>query len=64
VPNPKKGESESDYVSRCMSKMADDHPDWDEDRRAAACYSMYEARKGLWARLRKSLEKINETHRA
>ncbi len=27
-------------VSACVSEMADKHPDWDNKRRVAACYSM------------------------
>ena len=27
-------------VSSCVSEMADKHPDWDNKRRVAACYSM------------------------
>ena len=27
-------------VSSCVSELADAHPDWDNKRRVAACYSM------------------------
>lgn len=27
-------------VSKCISQMADEHPDWDNDRRVAACHEM------------------------
>ena len=39
MPKPKKGESKSDYVSRCMA-----YPDmqkYDQKQRSAICYSMY-----------------------
>ena len=26
-------------ISKCISQLADEHPDWDNDRRVAACYS-------------------------
>jgi len=65
MPKPKAGEKEGDYVSRCMSTMAKDHPDWDQKRRAAACYSMYERkarRTELWLQLRKALESIESQY--
>lgn len=27
-------------ISSCISQMADEHPDWDNVRRVAACHSM------------------------
>lgn len=27
-------------ISSCISQLADEHPDWDNDRRVAACHSM------------------------
>jgi len=39
IPKPGGGESESDYVSRCMEKLADDFPD--QEQRAAVCYRTY-----------------------
>ena len=27
-------------VSKCISQLADEHPDWENDRRIAACHSM------------------------
>jgi len=38
-----KGSSEKEIasaISRCVSQLADEHPDWDNDRRVAACFSM------------------------
>lgn len=26
-------------ISECISQLADEHPDWDNDRRVAACFS-------------------------
>ena len=28
-----------DAISRCISQLADEHPDWENERRVAACYS-------------------------
>ena len=27
-------------ISKCVSQLANEHPDWDNKRRVAACYSM------------------------
>ena len=27
-------------VSECISQLADEHPEWDNERRIAACHSM------------------------
>ena len=27
-------------ISACISQLAKEHPDWDNDRRVAACFSM------------------------
>jgi len=37
-------------ISACISQMADEHPDWENDRRVAACHSM--ARKATGKALR------------
>lgn len=36
VPTPTEGESQSDFVSRCMSSMVDEFPD--QSQRAAVCH--------------------------
>ena len=33
-------EAVQEAVSKCISQLADEHPEWDNDRRVAACYSM------------------------
>lgn len=55
---PSGGESQNDFVSRCTSEMADKHPDWDNDRRVAACFSMYRENKAasLWAGIKKAIK--------
>lgn len=27
-------------ISKCISQMADEHPEWDNNRRVAACHEM------------------------
>ena len=27
-------------IGKCISQLADEHPDWENDRRVAACHSM------------------------
>lgn len=34
-------------ISACISEMHDAHPDWDDDRITAACYSMARSRCGV-----------------
>ncbi len=29
-----------DAVSKCISQLADEHPEWDNKRRVAACHDM------------------------
>src|SRR5262252_5953123 len=45
LPNPRKGEGEQDFVSRCMSKLADDFPD--EKQRAAVCFRQFREAKAM-----------------
>lgn len=50
LPEPKSGESQGDYISRCMDVMSgDDKP---EDQKLAICYSKY--RKARGANIEKS----------
>ncbi len=37
LPKPRSGENEQEFISRCMSEIADEFPD--EKQRAAVCYS-------------------------
>lgn len=53
IPTPKPGESEADFISRCMSDstMKNEYPE--EDQRAAVCYGKLDAEM-----IRKKLYKI------
>lgn len=42
IPEPKEGENEDKFISRCVSKMAELHPEKDNKERLAICYSQYE----------------------
>jgi hypothetical protein len=33
-------------ISSCISQLADEHPDWSNERRVAACYNMARERTG------------------
>ena len=39
---PREGESRKDFVARCASYMAENHPNRDRDEALAICYSMWE----------------------
>lgn len=46
VPNPRTGEKESDYLSRCMSWAAKEHPEMESDQRMAMCGSTWRRARG------------------
>jgi len=39
---PKEGESQKDFIARCVEYMAENEPDRDRDEALAICYSMWE----------------------
>lgn len=45
MPKPKPGESQKDYVSRCIPIRQKEHPGEDVKQSAAVCYSMYRQAK-------------------
>jgi len=45
VPKPKAGESQDDYISRCMRWMADNEPDRPRDQQLAICFNTYRESK-------------------
>lgn len=44
IPSPRKGEKQDDFISRCHSALADDHPDQDE--RNAICFTSWRKKHG------------------
>ena len=61
IPTPNDGESEDDFIGRCMGNetMVDDYPD--PDQRAAVCYSQFRERA---AQMRtKLMATLSEKHR-
>lgn len=45
LPTPKKGESEDNYLGRCMDKLEKDDSKLEQDERLAACYDKYRKEK-------------------
>lgn len=45
--SPGAGEEEkSAAISACISQLADEHPEWSNEKRVAACHSMAESATG------------------
>lgn len=40
-PEPNPGESQSDFVGRCIPYVKKEHPEWPQDQVVAVCYSIY-----------------------
>lgn len=61
IPTPNDGESEDDFISRCMGNdaMVEDYPD--NDQRAAVCYSQYSERAAQHRN--KTMSGLSEKHR-
>jgi HK97 family phage major capsid protein len=61
IPTPNDGESEDDFISRCMGSdaMVEDYPD--NDQRAAVCYSQYRERAAQHRD--KTMSGLSEKHR-
>jgi HK97 family phage prohead protease len=45
VPKPHAGESEDEFISRCMSFFEDEDSDLDQDQRVAVCYEQWRRKK-------------------
>jgi len=41
MPTPNKGESESDFVSRCHKHLRREEPNLDSKQRSGKCYGIY-----------------------
>jgi hypothetical protein len=41
MPTPRRGESQRDYVSRCVPIRQHEHPEESRERSVAACYGMF-----------------------
>ncbi len=46
VPKPRSGESEDDFISRCISKLHDTDPDRKDDQITAMCFTAWRDREG------------------
>lgn len=47
VPKPKSGESQDDFISRCMSALADSDPDRPQKQRLAICFQTFRDAKKM-----------------
>jgi len=47
IPNPRPNESQSDFISRCVSALADSDPDMPNLQRVAVCFSTWRKSKGV-----------------
>jgi hypothetical protein len=45
MPEVKPGESEKEFIPRCISYVSKEHSDWDNDKCVAVCYSIYRRSK-------------------
>jgi len=53
MPKPAKGESQKDFVSRCIPYVMKEGAAKDNKQAAAICYSMWERKGGKYARYKK-----------
>jgi|WetSurMetagenome_2_1015567.scaffolds.fasta_scaffold541829_2 hypothetical protein len=58
MPKPTAGESQSDFVSRCIGVRQNEHPTEDPKQSSAICYSVWDEHKKKEEA--EKLEKINE----
>jgi hypothetical protein len=61
MPTPKKGESEDDFVKRCIPIVIDDGTADDGSQAAAICHSMYEQSKRSEGRMPEILHPLTRT---
>lgn len=47
VPKPRSGETQDDFISRCVSWLADDSPDMPNKQRVAICFSQWRDREQI-----------------
>ena len=47
IPKPEPGESEQDYIARCMSWHHHNEPDLPQDQMAARCYSTWRSNEQI-----------------
>lgn len=59
MPEVKQGESEQEWLGRCIPYQLNENPDMEKDQAAAICYSMYEKSKKNEEATMKLLDKID-----
>jgi hypothetical protein len=62
VPKPEGGESQNDYVGRCMSWANGEHPDMPQEQQLAMCYTTFRgaAKEELRTRIAKDARAVQE----
>lgn len=45
MPTPNKGETEKEFIGRCIPYMMNENPDMKQDQAVAICYSYWEKEK-------------------
>ena len=58
IPSPTKGESEKDFVSRCISAVSKADPERDPKQVAAICFNQYRRKEGLHEDFKRILGKF------
>ena len=64
VPKPSPGEKQDDFMSRCMSKMADEDPNMDNNQRVAICFDAYRQGKKKGESMDEEYSEFNKSKRA
>jgi len=57
LPTPRKGESEDNFIGRCMEKLEKDDSKLGQDKRLAACYDKYNKEKSAYQNKKKKKRK-------
>lgn len=47
MPEPQTGETQKEFIGRCIPFVKKEHPDWEQDQIVAVCYSIWRRSKGI-----------------
>lgn len=47
IPNPRPNEKQNDFISRCVSALADSDPNMPNEQRVAICFDKWRKSKGI-----------------
>ena len=45
IPTPAKGENQKKFINRCIPFVKKEHPEWEQKKCVAVCYSIWRNRK-------------------